>query len=100
MTWILKAKGWLYGAAGIALTLAALLLRGKVLKSQRDSARDAASYYKAKAIRQRVINEADDEIEDQSRARRLDALRELESDRRIPDAFDANKLRDKNRADS
>ena len=99
MTWILKAKGWLYGAAGIALTLAALLLRGKVLKSQRDSARDAAGYYKAKAVRAKVIAEKDVEIEEQSRARRLDALRELESDRRIPDAFDANKLRDDDRTD-
>ena len=98
---ILKLKGYLYAAAGIALTIIAFLARTALLKKQRDSARDASEYYKAKAVRAKVIAEADNEIEEQSRTRRVDALRELE-DTGGSDLFrDPNRLRNnKDRADS
>lgn len=77
MTWILKAKGYLYAAVGIALSLIALMLRGKVLKHQRDSARGAADYYKAQAQRQVVLQKAKKKNKETFRSRRAKAKAEI-----------------------
>ena len=60
-------------------------LRMKRLKQQRDQA-------KATVKKQKEVMEADFEIDEQTKSRRVDALNEIRS-KRIPDAFDPNKLR-------
>ena len=60
-------------------------LRMKRLKQQRDQA-------KATVKKQKEVMEADFEIDEQTKSRRVDALNEIRG-KRIPDAFDPNSLR-------
>lgn len=92
---ILKLKAYLYAAAGIALIIIAFLARGAILKNQRDSARVAGEYYKAKANRLRVIADKDVEITEQTRSRRTDALKEIRNTGDSSVFSDPNRLRDK-----
>lgn len=89
-----KIKLYLYALAAFAFSTILLLARGRVLKNQRDSARDALDYYRAKATRARVIAEKDNEIEEQTRSRRTDALKEIKDTGRADIFADPNKLRD------
>ena len=93
MTWLLRAKGYLYVVATAVAGLGALLLRGKILKYQRDRARGAAERYRAQYHRQKVIAEKDADIAEQTKSRRVDALQDIKNDR-VPRAFDANRVRD------
>jgi Flp pilus assembly protein TadB len=91
---LLKIRAKLYALGAIVLTVLGFLARIFFLKHQRNRARDAAEHYKAAANRARIVAEKHNEIEEQTRARRADALKELEDTGGSELFRDPNKLRD------
>lgn len=85
MSWLtIKAK--LIGAGAIALAVLGFFVRLKIVTAQRDRFKQNAKIYKAQAVQQTKINEADDEIAEQTVSRRAQLKRELD-DEKIPDSI-------------
>ena len=86
-----KIKVW----ASILLGFVVTALGFFVMKGQRDRARDAVERYKAKAHHANIVAQKDNEIEEQTRSRRADALNEIRGTGSSDLLANPNKWRDK-----